>query len=128
MKIIRIIDNFVSNSSSAGTTILLAVKKGKDFSSLMRSLGIPDSEIEDYIKDLDEIHEYFKDVEYDDLLDEYDLKMGNFTVASWGDEPYAEFDCHSYDVFVSYSPRTDDTSRHQVKGKDLILLYVSDID
>ena len=54
MRIIKIIDNFVSNSSSAGTTILLAVKKGKNFSSLMRSLGIPESEIKDYVEDLDE--------------------------------------------------------------------------
>ena len=56
----------------------------------MRSLGIPGSEIEDYIQDLKEIHEHFEDLEFDDLLDEYNIKMGEFTTASWGDDPYSD--------------------------------------
>lgn len=41
MKIIRIIDGFITNSSTQTTTVLLAVKKGKDLFRLFENLGFP---------------------------------------------------------------------------------------
>lgn len=128
MRILEINDGFITNSSSASTTMLIAVKKGKDIFELLRILRIPDAEIENFMHDMNEINEWLEDIEYDDLLDEYDLYMANFIVASWGDEPYAEFPCYSYDVFVRYCPRRDQASRKNVIGEDLILIYLSDID
>lgn len=129
MKILKIIADFVTNSSSAGTSILLAVKKGKDFSSLMSRLGIPKNEIKYFTHDLNIIQKWIKglsrSVEYNDLLNEYNIKMGNFTTDKWGDEPNYHKDCYSYDILREYMCYPDEPRKHVI-GEDLILLKLWD--
>ncbi|TKJ18691.1 MAG: hypothetical protein CEE43_17410 [Promethearchaeota archaeon Loki_b32] len=71
---------------------------------------------------MDEIRDWFEDsIEFDDLLDEYDLYLMDYCTASWGDEPYAEFECEAYDVLSRYSYGDKRTT---VIKNELILLHV----
>ena len=86
MKILKITEGFVTNSSSYSGSMLIAVKKGKDFKDLLQRIGIP----EKYSDRFGEI-EYKEDysdsgVEYDDLIDEYDLLEASALLAAYGDD------------------------------------------
>jgi hypothetical protein len=48
--------------------------------------------------------------------------MMDYCTASWGDEPYREYECEAYDVLHNYSYGK---SRVIIVKNDLILLYIT---
>lgn len=99
MKIIKIVDGFVTNSSSDSATIIIALRKGKDLKKIMKEIGIPahlpldfdgftDDAVEEYIEE--------NNLEVDHLTDEYDVLVTNVGIECWGDTiyqiPKEEFD------------------------------------
>ena len=122
MRIIKLLEGFITNSSSVSATILLAARKGKKLGELFKKVGLSMEWEKEFKNDMDEIGEWFEDsIEYDDLLDEFDLYLMNYCTASWGDEPYAEYECEAYDVLSGYSYGE---KRKSVLKDELILLYV----
>lgn len=92
MKILKILDGFVTNSSSDSATILIALRKGHDFKKIIDEIGLKDipASFMGFFKvnDEEEIKKIGEFVEVDHLLDEYDLLENTIPTQSWGDEEY----------------------------------------
>ena len=79
MRIIKIIDGFISNSSSSGVIIIIALKKGESFKETLRYYDVPfsESEIHSYFGEVNdnEVDHYIYDhgVEIEHLTDEFDI-------------------------------------------------------
>ena len=122
LRILKILEGFVTNSSSASATILLAARKGKNLGDLFNQIGFSRDWTKEFLNDMEEIEDWFRDsLEFDDLLDEYDLYLMNFCTASWGDEPFTEYDCEAFDIFIKYD--CGDSRVHVIKDQ-MILLYI----
>lgn len=123
MKIIKITDGFVTNSSSDSAAILIALRKGKSLKEIMKNIGIPTHLPEEFYdfsqKDIGDITEDYE-IEVDHLTDEYDIMMNYITTISWGDDDY-EMPSRELDALVTMADRLE------VKGgDDCIVLYFSE--
>ena len=125
MKILKILDGFVTNSSSVSAVLLIAVRKERDLGDALQETGLSRDWVNEFENDMEEIIDWFENIEFDDLLDEYDLYLMNYLTASWGDEPYTEYDCDAFWVLAGniLSP----IERRRQYNKDLIVLYSSNI-
>ena len=124
MKRIKILDGFITNSSSISATILLAVRKDKDLGVLFTQIGLSKEWENEFKNDMNEIKDWFEDsIEFDDLLDEYDLYLMDYCTASWGDEPYVEHECKAYDLLSRYSYGKE---RKIIIKNELILLSINE--
>lgn len=89
MKILKIIDGFITNSSSSSATILIALRKGKDLKEIAKKVGmytqLPES-FYDFTEKLGDIKDW--DIEVDHLTDEYDLMINYILTYSFGDSNY----------------------------------------
>ena len=120
MKILKIIDGFVTNSSSDSATIIIALRKGKDIKDIVKSIGIPrhlPDDFYDFTEDLEYIEDY--EIEKDHLTDEYNILINS--ILTWeSDEGYEippeELDAISWMAY----------SLEEKGGKDVILLHFSE--
>lgn len=125
MKIIKITEGFVTNSSSYSGAMLVAVKKGKDLKPLLTRIGIPAS-FSDRFGNIQYEEDYgYSGIEYDDLTDEYDLLEASALLAAYGDDEANGAPPDGEDSplrwFIEDNDRTE--TRRNLVGKDLILLY-----
>lgn len=123
MKILKITEGFVTNSSSDSAAIIIAVRKDKSLKEIMKKVGIPIHLPEDFYdfsqEDIDDVVEDYE-LEVDHLTDEYDIMMNYITTVSWGDDDY-EMPSNELGALVTMADRLE------VKGgKDCIVLYFSE--
>lgn len=120
MRIIKISDGFVTNSSTASGVMLVAVRKGKDLKRLIEKLGIPD-EFSDRFEDPNDNY-----VETDDLEDEYDILEASVLIWANEDGLPEEGEENPLRWFIDDHDRARDSQeRVNLVGDDLILLYCS---
>jgi len=89
--------DFVTNSSSASNTILVAKRKGKGLKEIFSRVGIPAS-YTSYFSDcskndkvwIEELQEE-EEIEIDHLKNDYDFIVGEFLIANWGDDKNIEY-------------------------------------
>lgn len=123
MKIIKITEGFVTNSSSDSAAIIIAVRKDKSLKEIMKKVGIPSHLPEGFYDfDQEDIDDYIEDceMEVDHLTDEYDIMKNYITTMSWGDDDY-EMPSNELSALVSMAGRLEDEG-----GKDCIVLYFSE--
>lgn len=123
MKILKITEGFVTNSSSDSAAIIIAVRKDKSLKEIMKKIGIPTHLPEDFYDfDQEDIDDYIEesDMEVDHLTDEYDIMKNYITTISWGDDDY-EMPSNELSALVSMVGRLEDDG-----GKDCIVLYFSE--
>ena len=113
MKMLKILDGFVTNSSSCYHVIILAARKGKELKDIFRRIGLSSKWVEEFSKiereelkkTSDKPYGYphspsWKDeVEYEDLLDEYDFYRMAFDTSP-SDGFFHERDCKAYWVLA----------------------------
>ena len=125
MRIIKITDGFVTNSSSYSGVMLVALKKGKNLKDLLPKIGISQK----FFGRFGEI-KYSEDyernkIEFDDLTDEYDILEAWALLAAYGDDEANGAPPNGEDSplrwFIEDNHRTK--NRKELVGKDLILLY-----
>lgn len=125
MKIIKITEGFVTNSSSYSGVMLIGVKKGKELRMLLPKIGIP-AKFHDRFGEI-EYEEDYEDsgIEYDDLTDEYEILEASALLAAYGDDEANGAPPNGEDNplrwFIEQNDRTE-TRRNLVRD-DLILLY-----
>lgn len=123
MRILKIIDGFVTNSSSDSAAILIALRKGKSLKEVMKNVGIPAHLPEEFYgfnqEDIDNITEDYE-IEVDHLTDEYDIMMNYITTISWGDDDY-EMPSMELNALITMADRLKTNG-----GKDCIVLYFSE--
>ena len=86
MKIIKITEGFVTNSSSYSGTIIIAVRKGKELYTMLEKVGIPKdfaSRFENIISS--EVLER-RNIFIEDLTDEYEILEASVLLAARGDD------------------------------------------
>ncbi len=64
VRILKISDGFVTNSSSVSATVLIAARKGKDLGVLFSQIGLSSDWVNKFYNDIDGIKEWFKNIEY----------------------------------------------------------------
>ena len=93
MRILKIVDGFITNSSSSGVVIILALQKGKSLREVIKKIGSPTNlpryfyDFENFLKS--EYFEDYEDLEVEHLMDEYDILVNTFTYESGNGEYYA---------------------------------------
>lgn len=125
MKIIKLTEGFVTNSSSYSGSMLIAIKKGKDLKSLLKRIGIP-AEYAERFGEIEYEDDYSRSgIEYDDLKDEYELLEASALLAAYGDDeangspPDGEDNALRW--FIESHDRTK--TRQNLVGDDMILLH-----
>ncbi len=125
MKIIKITDGFITNSSSFSGTMLIAVKKGRDLKTLLGRIGIP-ANYSDRFEEIED-EDYYEDIEFDDLTDEYEILEASAVLAAYGDDTADGGSPDGEDSplrwFIEDHDKT--TERENLDSDDLILLYDS---
>jgi len=106
MKIIKINDGFVTNSSTDSALIIIALRKGKDLKEIMRKIGIPDNlpeEFYDFTEDSELLMDIIEDeqLEIDHLTDEYDILLNDILTFDsqyphWRENDYEDDDQEDY--------------------------------
>ncbi|MFW9867035.1 MAG: hypothetical protein ACFFEN_13145 [Candidatus Thorarchaeota archaeon] len=81
MRIIKITDGFVTNSSSYNGTMVLATRKNMDLKDILPMVGIPSSEYYVFNKYKDEY-----DIEIEDLIEEYNIFEVSRVIYAYGDD------------------------------------------
>ncbi len=123
MRILKIIDGFVTNSSSDSAAILIALRKDKSLKEVMKDVGIPSHLPEEFYdfnqEDIDDITEDYE-IEVDHLTDEYDIMMNYITTLSWGDNDY-EMPRRELDALITMADKLKAKG-----GKDCIVLHFSE--
>ena len=93
MKILKLIDGFITNSSSSGVIIIIALQKGKSFKEIINKLGKPAHLPSDFFYFEDYLtSDYFEDdedLELDHLTDEYDILYESITFEESGGDYYS---------------------------------------
>lgn len=84
MKIIKIVDDHITNSSSAGAVIIIAVKKGKDLKKLFKQAGIPEASTSYFAEDKRNLEDYVK--KFSHLNHDYNFLGADITFSEYGDE------------------------------------------
>ena len=126
MRILKIIDGFVTNSSSSGVVIILALQKGKNMKDFIKKIGIPKN-LPNHIfmfQDLLENDEgYFEGVyqhiEVDHLTDEYDILIYRITVEQTGGPWYSMSEKERAAVWEVIRKLKN------YNGKEIVFLYES---
>lgn len=121
LKIIKITEGFVTNSSSYSGYAVIAARKGKDIKSLLKKIDLGD--FISRFKSLE--HPDYFNIEYDDLLDDYNILEASVLLAAYGDDwaNGAPEDGEDNELrwFIEENDRTEE--RVELVGDDLILLY-----
>ena len=112
MRILKIVDGFVTNSSSSGTTILLALKKGKKLGNILEKLGLS-AEFVNRFKDEYRnnesdlaywVEEGYLDSNIYDLTEIYDILRARIITHAFGGEiddiDHSDFRKKFYDEFI----------------------------
>ncbi|TKJ18693.1 MAG: hypothetical protein CEE43_17420 [Promethearchaeota archaeon Loki_b32] len=120
MRIIRIMDGFVTNSSSDSATIIIALRKGRDLVEAMKKIGVPSDLPENFYNFTDNL-EYIEDyeIEIDHLTDEYDILINDILTMDSDDFyeiPYEELEALRWMAYTL----------EEKSGKDLIFLYFNE--
>ncbi|MFX1344104.1 MAG: leucine-rich repeat domain-containing protein [Promethearchaeota archaeon] len=128
MKIIKFIDGFITNSSSVGTTIVVALKKGLDLGEMLEKIGLS-AEFASRFEDKYGTNEISLDwCVKDGILDsniydlhDYEILLGHITTHGFGGEiedvDHSEFRTRFYDkIRVADLPL-------ELINKDFILLH-----
>jgi len=119
MRIIKITDGFLTNSSSYNGTMVLATRKDKDLKDILPKLGIPSSESYFFKKYKDEY-----DIKIDDLTDEYNLFEVSRVISAYGDD-YDEEAEDEKDELKDYILKIEyNRKRIHLLNDDVIILYV----
>ena len=121
MKIFKIIDGFVTNSSSDSAAIIIALRKGKSLEQIMKKVGMPvhlPKDFYDFNEDIEYIEDY--DIEIDHLTDEYNIMMNYICTASWGDD-YYQMPEKELDALIWMAYQLEEKG-----GDDLIVLHFSE--
>ncbi len=121
MRILKIIDGFVTNSSSDSAAIIIALRKGKSLEDIIKKIGVPVHLPKDFYNfepNLEYIEDY--EIEIDHLTDEYDILINYICTASWGDD-YYQIPEEELDALVWMAYNLEEKG-----GKDLIVLYFSE--
>lgn len=129
IRILKIIDGFVTNSSSVGTTIVVALIKGKDLGEMLEKIGLSSefsSRFEDeYGFNEDTLNGWVKDDFLDsniyDLQEDYEILQAIIITYGFGGEiedvDYSDFRRRFYDDIQLISLPLN------LIGKDFILLH-----
>lgn len=112
MRILKIVDGFVTNSSSSGNTILLALKKGKKLGEMLEKIGLS-SEFTDRFEEehgLDDsylndwVEDDYLDLNIYDLQEDYDILKALIITHGFGGEiedvDHSDFRKKFYDEFL----------------------------
>ena len=123
MKILKITDGFVTNSSSYSGVILIAVRKGTDLGNLLEQIGIPPifSERFEGIRYDDQ----YEDIEFDDMTDLYDILEAWVLLAAYGDNLVSGDPEEGENNPLRWFCEENDgcETRKKIVNDDLILLY-----
>ena len=133
MKILKITDGFVTNSSSQSMTVILAKLKGKDLGDLFEKLRISRHFASNFYVDVHEIEEIdyedyleniIENIEFDDLTDEYHILICHYLISSWQDDIHFD-NTKQDDVYIKFKVEENglNKDRRHFLGDDLILLY-----
>ncbi len=133
MKILKIIDGHITNSSTISTTVIVALKKGKSLSEMLEKIGLSSEftsrfdEYGSYDEELDRwIDKGYIDSNIFDLKDTYEVLQAEIITDGFGDaydrEDRSDFRKKFYDkIKINDLPR-------KLDGKDFILLHRTDGD
>ncbi|MBD3211609.1 MAG: hypothetical protein GF311_03295 [Candidatus Lokiarchaeota archaeon] len=130
MRIIKVINGFVTNSSSSSAPVILAVREGKDLNELFSEYGIPEHFANYFYQDNGTPERY--KIEAADLEKDYNFYYASICVTDWGEGDLVPDDWEPYMGFVQ---RDDELSnklrlydirkeRENLVRDDLLLLYV----
>lgn len=136
MRILKLINGFVTNSSSSSAPVILAGKKGKKLEDLFNELGISSGLTYHFRKDEGVINRY--KLEVNDLKESYEFYIAYICLYDWGDGDLWE-DEEGWDPSDGPIERDDELtqkldlfndrkSRENLIKDDLILLYVGIAD
>lgn len=136
MRILKLINGFVTNSSSSSAPVILAGKKGKKLEDLFNELGISSGLTYHFRKDEGVINRY--KLEVNDLKESYEFYIAYICLYDWGDGDLWE-DEDGWDPSDGPIERDDELtgkldlfndrkSRENLVKDDLILLYVGIAD
>ena len=127
MKIIKIMDGFVTNSSSCCAVLLIAVRKGMHLEKALRRVGLSKKWVKEFklVENFQDEREYEgllvpEDIEFDDLLDEYDLYAMEYTIYADGGDYHIERRCVAYEALSSGLEYSKQRIRY---NDDLIVLF-----
>ncbi|MFW9822419.1 MAG: hypothetical protein ACFFE4_05765 [Candidatus Thorarchaeota archaeon] len=110
MRILKIADGFVTNSSTNTTTILLAVQKTKNFANFLRvfksAKDFPD-EFFDFERNSSDIHEFqeVQEIDRTHLLNDFDLFIN--TISHFRNN---ELDCEKIDQIFEFVKELENRS------------------
>ncbi len=134
MKIIRVIDGFITNSSTISTTVIVALKKGKNLAEMLAKLGLSSK----YTSRFDEYGSYDEDLAYwvenkeyidpniFDLKETYEILQAGIITDGFGDaydmEDRSSFRRRFYDrIKINDLPL-------KLDGEDFIFLHRMDYE
>ena len=126
MRILKIANGFITNSSSMGADVIIAVKKGQNLKKIFKKLGIhkyvsncfkEHPEIFEKIKANRESKHKFEIFKINHLIEEYDFLYASFLLGTYGDDSLEvdDDDQFEYDDF-------NDKTRN-LDCEDLIVIY-----
>ena len=133
MKVLKIIDGYITNSSTISTTVIVALKRGKSLSEMLEKIGLSPrftsrfDEYGSYGENLDRwIDKGYIDSNIFDLKDTYEVLQAEIITDGFGDaynmEDHSDFRRKFYDkIKINDLPR-------KLDGKDFILLHRTDGD
>ncbi len=121
MRIIKITEGFVTNSSSYSGYCVIAARKGRDIKILLGKIGL--GEFVSRFSSLEDPEDY--EIEFDDLIDEYEILEASALLAAYGDDwangAPENGEENNLRWFIEENDRTKE--RRRLVNDDLILLY-----
>lgn len=129
MRILKIMDGFITNSSTNTTTILLAVKKGRDLQQIFKKLGFKEELPQDFFKFKDDEGEIKWLTKGHNEKLEYLLRDFNLFINKYDDYGFADEDMDREDVDKIFWERLSQmedmikTLKNQAKDEIIILFY-----
>jgi len=87
MKILKIMDSFVTNSSSVSSAVILGLKKGKNFKEMLRKIGLEEFDFRFEKAKKEDLEDYqLSEINYDEWIKEFDLYIVHICIGAYGDD------------------------------------------